>query len=421
MKLLIKITLINLLLALAAFGVGGVMVYYDFKREVKRETDFSLIETYMQWEHAIQSGLSAPDIETDLVSFVPITETVPRDTQFVFSDTTAMHPVLKRPEWLRKLRGVRHINGQAYQVTLMNVFIEKSDISRIVKKVLRNLFIVLGIIIIVFNFLISRWLLRPFDTTLQKIKTFSLQSGKAPGFSKSTTVEFQQLNDFLTEMLKKVGQDYRTLKEFSENASHEMQTPIAAASGKLELLLEAPGLSEEQIQLVQDAQQALSRLSRLGGALLLLTKIENQEFAPQTPVDFSSITTAEVNTFEELAKMKGLDFQRQITPNIQVHIDSALAHILVSNLLKNAVRHNQEDGWIKVELDGQKLSVSNPGAPPQVPTDQLFERFQKSNQSNKSLGLGLAIVKKICEVNHFQVSYSFEAGIHTVQVIFNTF
>ena len=157
MKLLIKITLINLLLALAAFGVGGVMVYYDFKREVKRETDFSLIETYMQWEHAIQSGLSAPDIETDLVSFVPITETVPRDTQFVFSDTTAMHPVLKRPEWLRKLRGVRHINGQAYQVTLMNVFIEKSDISRIVKKVLRNLFIVLGIIIIVFNFLISSW------------------------------------------------------------------------------------------------------------------------------------------------------------------------------------------------------------------------------------------------------------------------
>ncbi|MBK7938899.1 MAG: hypothetical protein IPJ82_18310 [Lewinellaceae bacterium] len=418
MSLLTKITILNLLLAFAAFGIGGVRVYHKFRFEVQRETDFTLMESFDQVEQIIRAGVPAADLQNRLMSIARVDTAGPADRKMVFADTLAQHPVLKRPELFRKLTVTREIDGQFYRFMLMNVVIEQSDISRIITNVLQDLFVVLGGILLIFNFLISKWLLGPFKATLEKVKSFNLQSGEVPVFPKTSTVEFKRLNSFLAEMLAKAGKDYRSLKEFSENASHELQTPLAIANGKLELLLEAPGLDDSQLQLVQDAQEALSRLSKLNEALLLLTKIENQEFAPQTPVNFSDILNADVQIFEELAGMKGLLLSTAISPSVLLRIDPSLAHILVGNLLKNAIRHNVGDGWIKVRLDVGQLTVSNTGTAPAVPTDQLFGRFQKSNLPGKSLGLGLAIVKKICDVNAMTVNYTYHDGVHEVAVRF---
>lgn len=416
MRLLTKITLLNLLLALAAFGVGGLRVYHKFRYEVQRETDFTLQETLDEALRSIQSGVPAADLQNRLMQIDALT--APAAGPDVFSDTLAIHPVLKRPELFRRLQAVRTVGAQSYRFMVMNVVIEQSDISRIIKNVLTDLFVVLGSILLVFNFLLSKWLLGPLNRTLENIQTFNLQSGALPAFPGSSTKEFGQLNAFLAAMLDKIRQDYHTLKEFSENASHEMQTPLAVASGKLELLLDTPGLDDAQLQLVQDAQQALSRLSKLGEALLLLTKIENLEFAPQAPADFSALVATDVQTFAELAELKGLQFSSRIEPGVLLRIEPSLAHILIGNLLKNAIRHNLPGGWIKVELDPQQFCVHNAGPAPTVPTEQLFERFQKSNQSGASLGLGLAIVKKICTAQGWTVSYTYEAAAHRLCVRF---
>jgi len=418
MNLLTKITMLNLLLAFAAFGVGGIRVYHKFRYEVQRETDFSLRESLDEVEQIIRSGVPATDLQSRMMAVAPVEKATKADMQMAFSDTIAIHPVLKHPEVFRKLTVTRDIGGRFYKFVLMNVVIEQSDISRISKNVVEDLFIVLGGILLIFNFLISKWLLGPFKATLQKIKGFNLHSGELPAFPETSTNEFRQLNAFLTEMLRTIRNDYHAMKEFSENASHEIQTPLAIASGKLELLLESPGLDESQVQLVQEAQESISRLSKLGEALLLLTKIENQEFAPQTPVDFSAILSADLQIFEELAGMKGLRFAAEIEPGVLLRIDPALAHILIGNLLKNAIRHNVTDGWIKVRLDATRLAVSNSGPAPAVPMERLFGRFQKSSQTDKSLGLGLAIVKKICDVNGLDVGYTCEEGVHEVAVRF---
>lgn len=411
MKLLAKITLLNLLLAIAAFTFGGYRVYHKFKNEVERETDLTILASYYQLVKSIRSGVVASDLENHFVRITPVESIQPGDTINKLSDTLFMHPTLKRLELFRKLEIAKTINGKTYRFMVVNVIIEQSDIARIAKLVVVDLFMVLGIILLFFNFIFSRWLFIPFKETLQKIRSFNLHSPGVPVFPKTTTTEFKQLNDFLSNMLHKAQQDYRSLKEFSENASHELQTPLAVANGKLELLMESPGLNESQIQWLQDAKDALLRMSKLGESLLLLTKIENQEFKP-VPVDLSKILQKEVRIFSDLASMKGLRFHTEILPSVMVRMDASLAHILIGNLLKNAVRHNVEAGWIEVRLTLHSLVVRNSGQPPPVPTERLFARFQKSNQSGKSLGVGLAIVKKICDVNGIGIKYHYIDEIH---------
>jgi signal transduction histidine kinase len=219
-------------------------------------------------------------------------------------------------------------------------------------------------------------------------------------------------------MTQKARQDYVTLKEFSENASHEMQTPIAIAKGKLELLLESKDLEPEQLGLIQSAQEALSKLSKMGKSLSLLTKIENQEFSNQKPIDFSRAVASSIDFFSEISSFKGIQIETEIEPNVQVKIDESLADILIGNLMKNAIHHNFENGKIKVELDSDKLRITNSGLPPSIPTAQLFERFKKSDQTSQSLGLGLSIVKKICNVSDFKIRYDYENETHILQINF---
>jgi signal transduction histidine kinase len=235
----------------------------------------------------------------------------------------------------------------------------------------------------------------------------------------TNTTEFRQLNSFLLKMTDKARKDYRSLKEFTENASHEMQTPIAVAKGKLELMLEAPELDEEQAGLIQGAYQAISRLSSIGHSLTLLSKIENQEFSVSDKIDFSRLVTNALNYYGELAELKEIKLESSIAPNVLLSIERSLAEILVSNLIKNSIQHNTGGGWIRVELSPTFLSVSNSGPAPLVePVSKLFERFKKGNQSGGSLGLGLSIVKKITEACDWEVHYDYEAEIHRLRVEF---
>lgn len=418
MNLLSKITLINLLLALMAFVIGGVRIYRNFKSEVQRETDYTLREAFLQARRQLEAGVAIAEVEDELIRIVPMAQWRPADTLQVYADTIAMHPTLKRLEQFRRMTTVQTVKGQAYLFDVINVVIEQSDIRRITENILKDLFVVLGIILVVFSFFLSKWLLRPLQKTVEGIRHFDVRQSRPPVFGSTSTREFGQLNTFLTDMLQKAQMDYKALKEFSENASHEIQTPIAIAAGKLELLMESSDLSDQQMALVQDAQDALGRLSKLSEALLLLTKIDNREFKTQEPVHFSKVLEKEVAIFSELAEMRNLRMRSEISPDCYVAINPSLATVLIGNLLKNAIRHNIEQGWIAVTLTPQRLTVRNSGPEPPMPPEKLFDRFQKSERSGRSLGLGLAIVRQICTAHQWKVRYHYQEGVHDLSVDF---
>lgn len=266
--------------------------------------------------------------------------------------------------------------------------------------------------------IVSGYILKPFYQTLRAIQSFSLKQKEKIGFPQTSTKEFKELNMLLQKMTDKISEDYASLKEFSENASHELQTPLAVIRSKLDLLANTP-IRAHQAQLIAETQHSVEKLSRINRSLLLLTKLENHEFEPSEHIRLCTLTTATLSAYQELIQLKSLTVQRQVNKNVHVKLHPTLAEILLNNLLHNAIRHNVQEGHIVVNLTSEQLVVRNTGIAPKTPTEELFQRFKKNNQSSDGIGLGLAIVRQICEISGFNIAYHYADGWHCVSVLFD--
>ena len=418
MRLIVKTTLFYLLISLIVFSIGGVAALRLIRLEVDNETDYSLRDSYLDARQAIERGVSLSALNTRKVRIDSIPIEKIRDTTLIFSDTLGPHPRLDTSEPYRMLTTKKVIKGQGYHFVIQDVFLELDDSYGIVVKIMTRLFLLLGGISVLVMFVISRVIFRPFRITLRRIEDFNVTRTDTMPFPRTSTWEFKHLNRFIGRMMQKAQRDYRALKEFAENASHEIQTPLAIAQGKLELLMETEGMNRQQIEFIQSAQASLGRLSKTSEALLLLTRIENQALIPKNKTDLSKVTRQLLGTFRDLAALRGIGMTIDVDDEVEVAIEPALSEIMISNLLKNAVRHNYENGWIRVNLDHQGLVIANTGAEPTIPIDQLFDRFQTLGKGNHSMGLGLAIVQKICEIHKYDIKYTFDDGIHRLNVNF---
>lgn len=421
MRLLTKTTLWYLVFALIMFTIGGIIAISMVRAVVNQETDYELRTTLRQISHAseFENGLEVFKRNNNItIREFPAGAIVKLDT--IFKDTLIYLKRTDRVEPFRKLITNTRLKGEdkLYHIEISNIFIEEGDIISVVSWIIIRLFLFLTAALLIGNFLISKNLFRPFEHLLKSLDRFRIKNNQPLSTMPTKTQEFQRLNQFALDMTNKAMLDYQNLKEFSENASHELQTPIAIAQGKLELLLESPGLTEEQLSLVQASQQSINKISRLGQALTLLTKIDNEEFTAVESIDFSKIVATNVSTFMELAQMQGIDLQANMKQDVMLKIDPVLGDILVTNLLKNALQHNIEGGWAKINLTPAYLEVINTGNEPKLPPEQLFQRFKKNNQSKGTLGLGLAIVKRICEVNGYTITYNYADKEHILTVTF---
>jgi signal transduction histidine kinase len=234
----------------------------------------------------------------------------------------------------------------------------------------------------------------------------------------SDVKEFADLNRVLRAMTERIKNDYLNLKEYTENASHEIQTPLAIINSKLELLLQSGEMNEKQYKALADAYEASIRLSKYNSTLILLAKIENKQFPESKMVSPELILNTLLENLDDLIRSKKLVVVKQITPDMTVQMNPYLAEMLIVNLVKNAVRHNVKGGKLLLEVGETFLQISNTG--PDLPLDNnlLFKRFYKSSSSPESLGLGLAIVQKICSLYGFEVSYSFWDQMHCLKICF---
>ncbi len=419
MKLIFKVTLYYLIITLIVFGIGGVMTYDIFQRQVQKETDRYLVQRLWSLETSIENGES-PSAFISNNLFIKEVDNSIEETRFVFGDTLADHPnpLIKRLEPHRKLRVIRKINDQTFKIEIFDVIVESDDIFSGVFQSQTRLFVILGTVLVLSSFLVSIWLFRPFNVTLQAIKNFRLNDTSPIELRKTTTKEFREMNQILDQMIHKIQSDYLNLKEFSENASHEMQTPLAVAKGKLELLLQSKGMDEEQLSLINSAYNSIDHLSKMGRSLGLLTKIENNEFTDLQDIDVSKNVKNTLFDFQELLELKGIKIKDDLAENVIVKSDPILIQILIGNLFQNAIRHNFPNGKIELKLTDSDFTISNTGKKLNNPSDILFKRFKKDNQSGDTIGLGLAIVKKICEINNYEIAYHFENELHTLTIKF---
>jgi signal transduction histidine kinase len=275
------------------------------------------------------------------------------------------------------------------------------------------------LILLVSNRVLLRKLWRPFRNTLEQLSQFSFSSKNKIALQQTDIDEFKELNQTVLFMTQKVTKDYQTLKAFTENASHEIQTPLAIIKNKIELLSQSENLAENDINVLQSVNEAAARLSRLNQSLLLLAKIENLQFADVEMIDFSFMLNRYLNNFDELVQAKGLKVLKRIGEKVFIKMNESLAEILISNIISNAIKHNFAGGEITVELTSKMFRVSNTGPEPHMETRELFGRFKKESTSGDSLGLGLSIVKTITDIYGFPITYHYNDQQHIVEIIFH--
>ena len=306
--------------------------------------------------------------------------------------------------------------GQHFIATVKKSQEEAEHIIRLILTI--TLFIIAILLLILFvsnRFLLSK-LWKPFRNTLEQLNQFNFISKNKIVLQKTDIDEFKELNETVLFMTQKVTRDYQMLKGFTENASHEIQTPLAIIKNKIELLSQSENLTETQINVLQSLDEAAARLSRLNQSLLLLAKIENLQFAHIDTINFSSMLNRYIDNFDELAQAKGLKISKAIEDKVVMRMNESLAEILISNIISNAIKHNFDNGNINVELNNKSFCVSNTGPAPHGDTTELFERFKKESSSGDSLGLGLSIVKTITDIYGFSISYHYKKEQHIIEI-----
>jgi signal transduction histidine kinase len=210
---------------------------------------------------------------------------------------------------------------------------------------------------------------------------------------------------------------YHSQKQFIENASHELQTPVAVSINKLELLAEKSDLSEASLESVGQVIQTLERLTRLNRSLLLLSRIENRQFEDTEEVSFNAIARQLINEFSDFAEYKDVTMTLHENAELHIEMQKDLALIMISNILKNAIVHNYTHGTVHIVIEKDSLKISNSGSPLALDPDRIFSRFYKNSKDSGSTGLGLAIVKAIADLYGFRVGYLFD-GVHVVSIQF---
>ena len=235
-------------------------------------------------------------------------------------------------------------------------------------------------------------------------------------FPPADTDEFHLLNETLNGVVEKAQKDYFILKEFTENASHEMQTPLAILRSKFDLLIQSDDLTEAQSQTLQGSYDAIQSMKKLNQSLLLLAKIENQQFSGIVTIDIVQAIANKQKQFAEQWKSNGIKVDVKAQPDT-IAGDPELIDILLNNLLSNATRHNIKDGFICISVANHTLRIDNSGEAKPLDAGKIFNRFYKTSNSGGQHGLGLSIVKQICEVSAYQCTYHFApANIHSFTI-----
>ena len=335
-----------------------------------------------------------------------------------YLDTLMYLEVEEDYEPIRMLITMFQQNGKYYELKVITSMVEEDDlIDELLYSLIWLYAGLLATILLLNNFLLKRiW--RPFYLLLGKVRDFRLDAPEPLQMPDTKVDEFRMLNETVEKLLQNNVSTFNRQKQFIENASHEMQTPLAISRNKLELMAESNNLTDEQAQLLGSSLTSLDRLARLNKSLLLLTRIENRQFTDQQPVDVRQLIDQIISDISLQADHKEVKISVQQTENCTLSINPDLATILFLNLINNALIHNQKGGFIAVSINSGAVTVQNSGKPEALNPDMIFSRFYKGNTSGTSTGLGLAISKAIADMYGYLLSYRFENSAHIFEVNF---
>lgn len=417
MKLLNITNRYYIIIALVLLLVSSAFLAYRVVYIVDNETSEHMLFEKMEIEKQIALQKDLQDIHFIIGDRLEI-EPIPKFSTFrvTIKDTSTYDLYEKKIVPFRVLAYQQLVKGKSYRVKISRRLTEN---EQLVNGIFVTLLLVSVDIIICFYFL-NRWfssrVWNPFYRALNILKNFDIQKGGVVYFQKSKVDEFNTLNSELSRLTDKVSRDFKNLREFTENMSHETQTPLAIIRSKLELLLQKAN-DEEQVKQVLSTLDSVNRLSKMNKGLILLTRIENDQYAGRQMLPLGKMLREQLDDLELFISSRSIKVHTQIDDSVNIKINPHLAGILFTNLLSNAIKYNINGGDLYVTLSKEGVIIANSGDPLTIPGKEVFERFRKGD-SPDSIGLGLAIVKKIIDHVEFTINYDYTDNHHTFTIHF---
>ncbi|WP_316635971.1 HAMP domain-containing sensor histidine kinase [uncultured Flavobacterium sp.] len=420
MKLLVKTNLYFLILSIPILIISGVICYYFITGELKESNNDMLldrkimIEEYLKNNDSISLRFITKSKEAQINKIINLD--IKKENQTIFSDTLIYDKVEKELAINQMITSNVKVNDTNYQIKIWRSTLEFVELFEGIFFLLTAILLLQIVISMLINFWVSRTLWRPFYRAIHSLKNFRASDNKVPKLEKTSVNEFKELNHSLKEMMNKMIMDYNSQKKFTENATHEIQTPLAVIKSKVDLLIQSEFLQPNEVELIIAIDDACSKLIRLTKSLLLLTKIENRQFKTTEIVSVEKMVNQSLVLFEEHIKESKIRVEKNIQSDFLINMNTDLCLVLINNLFQNAIRHNINKGRLVISIKHNSLSIQNTGQEEPLNMLLLVERFQKMSTSHLSTGLGLAIANEIAEVSGLKLMYKFINNEHCFTV-----
>jgi signal transduction histidine kinase len=394
----------------ATISAWSIFFYYQLLNQVKTTIDEGLASYKISLITSLKNNpqlltKETPGNQNYFLRSIPDEEALQiRDT---YNDTLVYSEIRQEAEPRRVLTTAFAAEDSFYELKIVSQELDRRELITKIAGLVLWLFLFMLITILAVNNFVLKKTWKPFYNLLAYLSNFRLGESEPEKPAKTKISEFSDLNDTIYKLLNANIETYSSQKQFIENASHELQTPLAIAINKLELLAGSDELTDEHIAKIGNIIQMLQRLAEINKSLLLISKIENKQFVNNEKVDFNEIFKQVLSDFSDYIEFRKIKINYSLNSNWNFSMNRQLAEILVINLVKNAVFHNYKKGEVFIEVHSGGFTIENTSDEPALHPDRLFKRFNKNNNKTESTGLGLAIVKAIADVSECNVSYRY--------------
>ena len=420
MKLITRIILRLSIVLLPIMLIWGTVFYISMVTEINDEADDSL-EDYA--ELIIRRTLAGKELplpgngSNNTYSIEPLSDTNIHETSISFSDRRIYINEKNETEPARELTMIfTDRENRAYRLVVSTPTFEREDLLRTIFIHIVVLYILLMLTILAVTALIFHYSMKPLYALLRWLDRYHPGKGTENLPIEENIIEFKKLTEAARTTIDRAENYMERQKQFIGNASHELQTPLAILGTRIEWIIDNTKLTEEQFTELSKMRQSLHRMNRLNRTLLLLSKIENNQFPEKADIDLVEIINNEVGVYNDIYSENHIKCDIELPERFIVNMNESLATTMITNLIKNSFLHTSDNGTIKIFIKKRVLTIANNGEEP-LDSTRLFDRFYTSGKKG-STGLGLALVKSIADSYNFKIEYKFKDGLHCFAIRF---
>lgn len=384
--------------------------YYLFRYSIHRTTDDVLneyridLENYAK-DHDTLEPYKSIDMRLSTLKLQAVPGVVD-DIDETICDTLVFSHYENEMVVYRKIEFPIVTSESQYKVMMMLPTLEEHDLMGAVFISLSLIFILSILYSFIFDQIFIRKILNLFNQILDAMRIYKEEKRNTVELQDYGIDELDELNIILKEMMDKIDQDYSEMKDFLENTSHELQTPLSIIQLKLEALSQVDFKDEEILNNIMSIRSAASRINRFNRSLLLIAKINNNQFADTQSININSQISQFLNFYEEILSMRNIEIKYEYTEDFVAEMHPLIAEYFIQNIITNAVKHNYDGGKVIIGTSAKELRFKN-SFRGKIPSGDLFDKYIHSHNLGSN-GLGMAILRSICDKCGLIISYTVE-------------